>query len=226
MSTAVICITDGRWQCLERTIASFDETVVGDVVERYIYVDTNVESYREQVSDAFGGTWRVFWHPKGRQGFAGAIHYAWKEVLARTRCDWMFHLEDDFAFVRPVLLAELQNVLCENPTVAQMALRRQPWNPAEVEAGGVVQLHPEAYKLHRGVGREPSWLEHELFWTTNPSLFRTSLADHYHWPIVQHSEGMFTRTLLDDGWRFGYWGGFYEDPHVEHIGTERVGNGY
>ena len=227
MSTAVLCITDGRWECLERTVDSFERLVDGDVTERHLYVDSPDRGYREKVNRAYSDNgWRVFWHPEGRQGFAGAIHYAWKELLARSTADWVFHLEDDFEFQRGVLLYEMQNVLCENRQLAQMALQRQPWNSAEIEAGGVVALNREAFTLHRGVGREPSWLEHAMFWTTNPSLFRVELIDRFHWPLAPHSEGVFTHWLREVGYTFGYWGGFNEDPHVHHIGTARFGKGY
>ena len=112
------------------------------------------------------------------------------------------------------------------------SLRRQAWNAAETAAGGVVELAPESFvDRHEG---EWSWLEHRLFWTTNPSLFRRDLLAG-GWAEDPVSEGRYTHRLLGEGlpWgvtsadvRFGYWGSRRSTPAVTHTGLERVGYGY
>jgi hypothetical protein len=120
-----------------------------------------------------------------------------------------------------------------NPHLVQMALRRQPWNAAERAAGGVVEQHPEAYTERRDKAGNV-WLEHRLFWTTNPHLFRRSLC-RMGWPNVPRSEGEWSHYLLRQGtWdgvagddvAFGYWGARDSGPWIEHVGHRRVGTGY
>jgi hypothetical protein len=146
----------------------------------------------------------------------------------------VFSTEDDFLFARPVDLSAMGAVLDANPHLVQLALRRQPWNAEERSAGGIVEQHPEAYTEHRdSEGR--AWLEHRLFMTTNPSLYRRSLCA-MGWPDVPRSEGQLTAYLLRHGVtttgmpaervRFGFWGARDSGEWCEHIGHERVGTGY
>lgn len=156
-------------------------------------------------------------------GFAGAIAEGWDAVLT-SGCDWCFHLELDFVFHRPVEIDRMIGVLEARPHLAQMALKRQPWNDAERQAGGIVELHPADFSDHaRGVDR---WLEHRRFWTTNPSVYSTSWCER-GWPECAASEGVFThRLLVDPDLRFGMWGDRTDPPRVEHIGEHRQGVGY
>jgi hypothetical protein len=89
----LVVMTDGRRECIERTIPSFD----------------------------------VFSHPDGRQGFGGAIRFAWELVRWLPGGDrFVLHLEDDFVFRRPVDLMAMAHVLDDEPHLVQLALRRQP----------------------------------------------------------------------------------------------------
>lgn len=69
------------------------------------------------------------------------------------------------------------------------------------------------------------WLEHRLFFTTNPSLYRRSLADR-RWPDAPDSERKFTDQLRADGRSFAFWGARHDGTWVTHIGDQRVGTGY
>jgi hypothetical protein len=124
----------------------------------------------------------------------------------------------------------MADILDLHPEIVQLALRRQPWNRTEIDAGGVVEVNPEAYvdAAGRVDGRMQQWLEHRLFWTTNPSLFQRDLLNQFEWPMVEHSEGIFTRQVLADSPinRFGYWGDRDSGEWVRHIGEHRVGTGY
>lgn len=231
MTTLVLVFDDGRLDYLERSIASFRENVEGDAFRFLIHQDepTAVRDTRAMFPgcEVLSGTKRL--------GFAGAIHRAWQHAATPDfrDCDWVFHLEGDFTFNRKVNLQQLQVVLDSRPHLVHMALRRQAWNPAEVEAGGVVELNPTAYEQHANAFGW-SWLEHRLFFTTNPSLYRRDLV-RSRWPSAAQSEGLFTIQLLEFGtpWgapadmlRFGYWGHRDDQPWVEHIGAVRAGRGY
>ncbi len=230
MSIALLVVTDGRDDYLAHCIASANVHLRGPITERWIYDDTGDAAYRGRLVERYPNLHHINGGP--RQGFGGAIQHAWTRLAEHSAADWVFHLEQDFLFTRDVDLTDLVDVLDEHPHLAQMALQRQAWNAQEHAAGGVVARHPEAFTpAHDGRGR--TWLEHRLFFTTNPTLYRMSLC-RLGWPNGEHSEGVFSLQLLESGSpealapavRFGYWGGLTDDPWVEHIGHKRVGHGY
>lgn len=228
---ALLVITDGRDDYLARCVASANEQLRGPISERWMFDDTGDDTYRRRLAKRFPR----FQHINGgpRQGFGGAINSAWRQLAEHSSAEYVLHIEQDFTFNRPVDLTQLATVLRERPHLAQLALRRQPWNDAETAAGGIVELHPDAYE-ERYDQRGQSWLEHRLFFTTNPSLYRRDLCEA-GWPTRPQSEGHFGIGLLRDGlpWgvsgpdvRFGFWGARADPPWVEHIGHQRVGSGY
>lgn len=156
-------------------------------------------------------------------GFAGAIASGWRQV-AMTAADWVFHLEADFIFNRPVDIAGMIHVLSEHRKLVQLSLKRQPWNKDERAAGGVVEAHPDDFTQITDAGHV--WTEHRRYWTTNPSLYSVNWC-RQGWPLEERSEGMWTQRLIEDAAvRFGIWGAKFDPPAVEHIGTERAGHGY
>lgn len=229
-SVDLVVITDGRRDHIGDTIRSAGENLHGAPVERrWIYDDSgDVDNLRwlERRFPEFD----VWQHPAGRQGFGGAIREVWRRVVAEGRGRFVFHLEDDFTFNRPVNLAHLAEILDDRPELVQLALRRQPWNDEERRAGGIVEQHPGDYvdrsaRLRDGTSVE--WLEHRRFFTTNPSLYRAELAN-VGWPEGDHSEGRFGVDLLrdDPDRRFGYWGARSSGEWVTHNGHTRNGTGY
>ena len=132
---AVLVITDGRDEYLLRTVRSAMTNLCGPITEWWMYDDTGDYVYR----DSLVRRWPTFVHINGgaRQGFGGAIRAAWAQVADRSTVDYVFHLEADFEFRRPVDLAGFATVLAARPHVAQMALVRQPWNDVELAAGGL-----------------------------------------------------------------------------------------
>lgn len=221
----LLVITDGRQDCIEQTVESARDNLDGDITGWWMYDDSGDPQHREWLDDQFGREFNLFWHPDGRQGFGGAIRAAWQKL----RCDgtgrFVFHLEDDFVFNRPVPIDDMIEILDEDECVAQVALRRQAWNDTERAAGGVVEANPDEFVdvVH---DHFVSYLEHRLFWTTNPSLYRRQLIFDVDWPTGEHSEGQFTRVLRDVGYRFAYLGDRSDPPWVHHIGKERHGTGY
>lgn len=238
MTIDVLMITDGRQACFAETLRSAQANLHGYIDRWWVYCDTDdgdYIAYLDEFVRSDDGVDEVFWHPRGRQGFGGAIRYAWGKILADSAATHLFHLEDDFTFNRPVNLDHLAVVLDTYPEIVQMALRRQPWNDAELAAGGVVELHPTAFTdtaaelmLPDGGIEHFDWLEHRLFWTTNPALIRTEFIAENPWPDSRHSEGIFTRRVLDRNpdARFGYWGARDSGEWVHHIGADRIGTGY
>ncbi|MBP9054463.1 MAG: glycosyltransferase [Ilumatobacteraceae bacterium] len=217
----LLVMTDGRVDCLSRAIESARENLCGEVTHKVIHDDTGDESYREELRATFPD-FDVIGQPT-RQGFGGAIRSAWAALSGRPE-RFVFHLEDDFTFNEPIDLPAMQHVLDRNPGLVQLALRRQPWNPDELAAGGIVEQHPDDYvDCSDGIS---DWLEHRRFFTTNPSMYRRALTEK-EWPEGEHSEGRFGIALCENPTtRFGYWGRRDDPPKVHHIGEHRAGVGY
>ena len=220
---ALLVITDGRTDCITRTVASASEQLEGHITERWMYDDSGDQDHRAWLAKTFP-EFELIWHPDGRQGFGGAIGTAWGCLRAESEASYIFHLEDDFTFNRPVPLDDMVDILHEELDIAQVALRRQAWNQTEIDAGGVIETNSAAYTER--LGHFHSYLEHCEFWTTNPSLYRRHLIDTQEWPTGSHTEGKFTHQLRDAGYRFAYLGERADPPWVHHIGDQRAGTGY
>lgn len=226
----LLVITDGRKDCIREAIPSALAMLEGPITRRVLYDDSGDLEHRQWLADQFP-TFELIWHPDGRQGFGGAIRTAWTH-LTHGGERYIWHAEDDFTYNRPVPLNGLVQILQAFPHIVQVALRRQPWNDHERLAGGIVEQHPSAYEEH-ALGKY-AWLEHRQFFTTNPSLYRRTLAVANEWPEGGESEGHFTHHLLRHGSpevdgeavRFAYWGSRDSGEAVTHIGHERVGVGY
>ena len=228
-------LTNGRIELLDRTVASFNDKLraADRVTRRVMWDDSGSDEVYHYLRLAYGPAgWLVVRGPEGAQGFGGAIRSAWAWLDAHTSEPYVMWIEDDFVFEKVVPVDAMTAILDAYPHIAQMALKRQPWNSVEIEAGGVVDVDPDAYTEHsKGDHR---WLEQRSFWTTNPSIFRRDLLA-VGWPDDPESEGRFTHQLLGEGLpsgvpghdvRFGYWGSRGSTPAVTHIGLERTGFGY
>lgn len=207
LKAALLVITD-RPEYLERTLASAKEYLPDNFAARIVINDE-----------------------RHVLGFAGAIQRGWNRVL-ESGCSYVFHLEDDFTFNAPVPVEQMIEIIegsdahgpnPKGPRIAQVALKRQPWNDEERAAGGIVELDPDSYKECRGAGG--IWTEHRKCFTTNPSVYPASICER-GWPQVPDSEGAFTHQLLADDYRFAFLGGKNWPPFCEHIGEVRAGKGY
>lgn len=218
----LLVITDGRLDYLRECVTSAEEHLHGPITRRVMYDDTGDDTHRHILR----GMYPDFVHVDGgpRQGFGGAIRAAWAHLRTLDGYDYVLHLEQDFTFNRGVALEYMAALLDERPDVAQVALRRQPWNDSEKAAGGLIEQHPDWF-TDRTSNLGCGWLEHTWCFTTNPCLYRRSLIDR-DWPDCPHSEGIFTHQLVADGHRFAYWGDRASGEWVRHIGHHRAGHGY
>jgi hypothetical protein len=218
----LLVMTDGRDDILAETLpiaaahVPHDRLVIHDDTGDYAHRRMIADTYRSLSVDVIGG--------EQRRGFGGAITAAW-EYIANKPEPFVVHLEDDFVLSRPVDWVDLADTLTRHPHLVQLALRRQPWNPEEHAAGGIVEQHPADYLDcfdHGG-----AWLEHTRFFTTNPSIYRRDLCRR-GWPTGPNSEGRFGIDLIAETpeSRFAYWGSRDSGEWCEHIGTDRAGTGY
>jgi hypothetical protein len=164
-------------------------------------------------------------------GFCGAIRYGWQRLLEDgPSFDYVFHLEEDWRFDCEFSIAHMTRLLDTEPQVCQVALRRGA-EPAE--QGAIIERFPHEF-TDRAIGmlglgqpaRTQEWLEHRLFWTTNPGVYRRQLIEAYEWPEPPRCEARFGETLISEGGTFAYWGDRHDDPWITHTGTQRTGHGY
>lgn len=221
----LLVITDGRMEYLEQTVASAHARLTGSITERWMYDDSGDDDHRARLRERFP----EFKHfdAGARQGFGGAIRAAWQHLAAHSHANFYFHLEQDFTFNEDIDVDAMADLLIRAPGLFQVALKRQPWNNEERAAGGIVELHPGDF--YESIVGAMTYTCHRRFFTTNPSLYRSSLLD-YGWPDGDHSEGVFTHRLLahskPGATPFAFWGGKLDPPKVHHIGDHRAGTGY
>ncbi len=214
-STLLLVMTDGRREAIERTIPSAFEYLDG-IDERVIVDDSGDADYQAWLRlrfPAFG----LICGPK-RLGYTKAMQRV-NQIELGSGLPWIFRLEDDFVFQRPVDLAAMQRTMCDNPHLVQLALRRQAWFPNELEAGGIIEANPTAFTQRDG------FIEHGEFFTNNPTLLRRSFIAANPWPDARWSEAVFGRNVLRGDARSAFLGSTDDEPWVEHIGI-RQGTGY
>lgn len=169
----------------------------------------------------------------GALGFCTAIRYAWARLReTAVPFDYVFHLEEDWRFDRAFSVAHMSRLLLVEPQVAQVALRRGV-EPSE-HGVQVIDRFPDEFTDRVtgmiGLGlpaRSQEWLEHRLFWTTNPSLYAREIVDDFDWPPEPRCEARFTELMRAEGRTFAYWGDRHDDPWITHTGADRgAGHGY
>lgn len=231
MSVVLLVVTDGRDYCLGETVVHLEDKVHGPITEWVMMDDTGSSGHAEKLRGFFPH-FTVLCAGR-RQGFGGAIRYAWDYLARHSDAEWVLHWEDDMIPTRPVPLEDMVALSVDQPHLAQVALRRQAWNAEERAAGGYVEAAPGWYVEREQGGRR--WLESVRNWTTNPSVFRLELCAQ-GWPEGPQSEGRYGFLLRERGlpWgipggqvRFGLFGGLVDGREwVRHIGEHRVGTGY
>ena len=221
-SVALVVMTDGRRECIERSIpAALDNLKGHPITRRLICDDSGDLDYLAWLTENFPTFDLVTaWD---RTGCAEAVRRAWMHAAACGDEQWVFWLEDDFIVERPVDLAAMAEVLTVEPQLSQMVLLRQAWFGNEVEAGGLIETDPSAYTDRCTAGHD--WLEHRLGHWMNPHLVARSFLVDHEWPTGAWSEAAFSRQMRDEGRSSGFWGARGDAPLVTHVG-ERRGTGY
>lgn len=144
-------------------------------------------------------------------GLAGAVQSAWAWALA-TGADYLFHVEEDFTFRCDVDATRLAATLDANPHLAQVVLKRQPWNEQEKAAGGIIETAPDAYTDGNG------FVEHEVLFSLNPCLIPRRVLQ-LGWPAG--NEAGFSDACRTAGYRFAFYGHRDDAPLVRHDGFQR-----
>lgn len=209
---SLVVITDGRQACIEKTIDRFNEIIKFDFFEKLIINDSADKRYHNFLVNRFP-EFTVISH-ETRRGLAGAVQSAWSSVSRES--DYIFHLEDDFIFEKPVDISHMIFLLRKNPHLVQMALVRAPVNPPEREVGGFVFQHLADYY------QKDDFFEHGRLFTLNPCVYPMSTVD-MGWPD-HGGESEFTSKVhsINNDYKFGFYGNIYDEPLVTHIGGRRT----
>lgn len=225
---ALVVMTDGRRDCLDRTMRTIGR-FMGPITSCFVNDDSGDGAYTHWIRDRW--PWVTVIGGPDRLGFAGAYHHTRRWLRDHTTEPFILSTEDDFLVTEFIDLCAWLSILDANRHVAQIVAKRQPWNPAERAAGGIIEQHPDDYT--DATDGDNHWVEHRRFWSTNPHLTRRATLD-VDWPDGPESEGRFTHRLLADGFdgiaggdvRFAFAGRRGDPPIVEHIGHTRNGKGY
>jgi hypothetical protein len=97
--------------------------------------------------------------------------------------------------------------------LAQVVLLRQPCSPIEQVVGGFLNQYEADYV------QRPEYVETERIFSLNPCLYPARTA-RYPWPS-HGDEGMFTRTLVNEGYKFAVYGQRTDPPRSHHLGIKR-----
>lgn len=226
---------DERSSYLRRSLASITDQVTGNIVQRVVYSDWDDDRREELVAivEPFG----FYVAGDGHHGYTASMQRLWGYIRRRAIGEFVFQTEDDFVFDREVDLDALATTLRSDPKLAQVALLRDAYYQDEKETGGILGWPEPAFTRVELNGQ--TRLEHRLFFTANPSLFRRSLASEIAWPSdiesrrllgrrpdqSPSSETAFGRRLFaDPSTRVAFWGG--GEQWVSHIGAVRAGVTY
>lgn len=224
-------LTHGRMTTLDTALASFYENVTPAPSQVCVYADGVIPSRRRdwlaQRGSRVGAELRA---GPAQQGFCAATGQLWQWASAPD-VPYVFWLEHDFVFLRPVDVRELAVVLDADHLLAQVALVRGPVSPEERAAGGLIESRPGEFEemcgVYDGGFVQPTdpWLRHRSFFTTNPSLMRREFMASNPWPTDGEPlcEGHYGIDLVQRGYKFAYWGG--GEQWVDHVGR-RTGFGY
>ncbi len=221
---AVIVLTDGRRDCIERSLPSALSRLknLSATGTRQVWIcdDSGDLEYQAWLRLHFGHVARIVCGRK-RLGYSGAVRRAWEVALA-SGCEYVFWLEDDFTFNVDVDVRDLIAVLESDERLTQIVLKRQAWFDPEVAVGGYVERDPDAYDE---VDDPVPHLVHTKGHWMNPHLTTRRFLAGAEWPKGPNSESRFAVEQRRRGKRFAILGRKSDPPVVHHEGA-RGGTGY
>ena len=205
---ALRIISDGRWCYLERALESIEKWFPAHFFSSRRIINDSGQVFPLALPDNY----KVTTHDV-RLGLAGAVQSAWSSI---GEAPFVFHMEEDFVLNEEPDLDAMVAVLRGNDRLAQMVLKRQAWSQEEIQAGGIIECHPDDY--HDRTTGEHDWVEHERIFSLNPCLY-PAWVTKFGWP--RGNEAEMTDILVHLGYSFGFWGKRSDPPRCEHIGVNR-----
>ena len=216
MKSALVVITDGRRQYVTQCIESAQSNLKGDFVHLFIINDADDDAYAAFLEVQFPAFTII--HHDERRGLSGAVRSAWETALV-TGADYIFHLEDDFIFNRKINVDKMIRLLHCEPHLAQVLLKRQPWNDEEIAAGNIIQAYPDEHTDHSCPSG--NWVEHRRLFSFNPFIAPRHVLELALAESANTLERGVTDTLLKHDYSFAYYGKRDDEPRCHHIGDQR-----
>ncbi len=223
---------NGRKELLAQTVESLNKNVDYPFIKKIMIDDTVDMAYSNYLHDTYGHEWHIISHITKR-GLSGSIQSLWSAARS-LGAGYIFHVEEDFLFLQPVPMTEMLEMLNRDvfTGIAQVALKRQPCNVDEIEAGGFMQLAPDSYLEIDMNGYDPdtkekiirySFVAHRNFFTLNPSLYPRWVMDlgwEDGWGEKEFAERLFQHENVVCAYM-----GTVDDPElVFHTGHYRAEN--
>ncbi len=206
---------------LRASLASLNDRLILPSWERRVIWPDWGDGFRQEleaIAEEYGFYLPPRLTPERRLGYTGSMQAMWRYIASIVKAPYVFQTEDDFTLDRDVDVAAMAAVLDARPKVTQVALLRHPISEREQQPGTLLGYPGDTFD------RQAGWLEHQHFFTCNPSLFRTSLASSRPWPSGQHSEAVYGRALFASGMTSALWGS--GEQWITHIGETRAGGPY
>lgn len=216
MKVLLLVITDNRLPCLRLTMEGVAKYMSAQFSD-WVMVDDSANSEFQDRIHYYYPNFRIVSNERNL-GFGLTMARAWG-IVRECKCDYVFNLQNDFVLRRRVYLTHLIEVMQSRPDLIQMSLRRQPVNQKEKDAGGFVELFPQAYRDMEWNGYH--WLEHNMRFTMNPAIIPGWVANE-DWPQPPYCESQFGVKMRERGYKMGIWGKREDPPLVEHIGDVRT----
>jgi hypothetical protein len=220
---------NGRKGYLERTIASWESNLVGDVEYKIIFDDSGDAKYVDWLKRSFGDRFMVV--PIGAKsvGQVGALGFIF-QYIKQLDVDYVLQLEEDWMLNRPLDISRIAIALQGNPEILQMRIPRvvwyAPYHLADIEAGSQLlhQTNLPKTKTKLRSNDQDSWYEWRgdfYFWSHNPSVFSKKILDERYDSITgdyhEHAFGKLLMKKYPNG-TSGFWARNPYDAYINHIG--------
>jgi hypothetical protein len=225
---------NGRKGYLERTIASWESNLIGDVEHKIIFDDSGDAKYVKWLNKTFGDRFKIVPVAEKSVGHVAALGFIF-QYIKQLDVDYVLQLEEDWMLNRPLDISRIATVLQENPNILQMRIPRvvwyAPYHLADIEAGSQLlhQTNLPKTKTKLRNNDQDSWYEWRgdfYFWSHNPSVFSKkileesydSITDDYH----EHAFGKLLMKKYPNG-TSGFWAKNPYDAYINHIGIRDDG---
>lgn len=153
-------------------------------------------------------------------GMAGAVNEAWAWATDQG-VDFLFHIEEDFVFRQEFSLRSMLFALSwGTKKLAQIVMKRQPWNPEEQAAGNILHTFGKIQErsMHTDALGSVQWVTHSHIFSLNPCIIPHAVFSQGY-PTGNEAEA--TQRFLGQGYEFAIYGGIDDSPLVEHVGHVR-----
>jgi hypothetical protein len=222
---------NGRKGYLERTIASWESNLIGDVEHKIIFDDSGDAKYVKWLNKTFGDRFTIVPVAAKSVGQVAALGFIF-QYIKQLDVDYVLQLEEDWMLNRPLDISRIATVLQENPNILQMRIPRvvwyAPYHVADLHYGSsLLQYfnHPRTKTFIRKNDKD-SWYEWRgdfYFWSHNPSIFGKKILDETYESITEpnheQSFGMFLLKKYPEG-ASGFWAKNPYDAYINHIGIK------